>query len=43
MSKLRNEPMPRDISRYFVRPTPRRYVTTQPHAVILAMREQGLW
>lgn len=31
------------ISQYFVKPTPRRYVTTQPHDVIQAMRAQGLW
>jgi hypothetical protein len=31
------------ISQHFVKPTPRRYVATQPQAVIQAMRAKGLW
>ena len=31
------------VAQYFVKPTPRRYVTLQPRKVIEAMRAQGLW
>ncbi len=31
------------VSQYFMKPTPRRYVTIQPRKVIEAMKKQGLW